>query len=68
MGHTLEVQTGFSKVGSKSTVNHQAIYIADSDKLAAAADITFVCLDQKTGKAVPIDGELKSRLELHLTE
>ncbi|CAM3922407.1 acyl-CoA thioesterase [Rheinheimera salexigens] len=66
MGHTLEVQTRFSKIGSKSAVIHQAIYIAGTDKLVADADITFVCLDQKTGKAVPIVGELKSRLEHHI--
>lgn len=66
MGHTLEVQTRFSKIGSKSAVIHQAIYIAGTDKLVADADITFVCLDQKTGKAVTIDGELKARLEQHL--
>jgi thioesterase III len=68
MGHTLEVQTRFSKIGSKSAVIHQAIYIADTGTLVADADITFVCLDQKTGKAVPIESELKSRLEQHLTE
>lgn len=68
MGHTLDVQTHFSKIGSKSAVIHQAIYIASTEKLVADADITFVCLDQKTGKPVAIDGELKSRLKLHLTE
>lgn len=66
MGHTLEVQTRFSKIGSKSAAIHQAIYIAGTDKLVADADITFVCLDQKTGKAVAIEGDVKQRLEQHL--
>lgn len=66
MGQTLEIQTRFSKIGSKSAAIHQAIYIAGTDKLVADADITFVCLDQQTGKAVAIDGDLKQRLEQHL--
>jgi len=32
----------------------------------ADANITFVCLDKKTGRAVVIEGDLKSRLEPRL--
>lgn len=68
MGQTLEVFTQFSKVGGKSAVVSQEVRIAGSDLVAADAQVTFVCLDQKTGKAVAIEGELRQRLEQHLVE
>lgn len=67
MGHTLEVFTHFSKVGEKSAIVNQEIRIAGIDKIAVDAQITFVCLDQKTGKAAPITGELRERLAQHLS-
>lgn len=67
-GQTLQIATQFSKVGGKSAIIHQVIRVADSDTVVADADITFVCLDQKTGKAVPIEGELLERLSKHLTD
>lgn len=67
-GQTLNIATQFSKIGSKSAVIHQVISIAGSDTVVADADITFVCLDQRTGKAVPIEGELLTRLSQHLND
>lgn len=66
MGHTLQISTQFSKIGSKSAMVRQEVTIKGSDRIAADADITFVCLDQKTGKAVPIEGPLKERLQQQL--
>ena len=68
MGDTLEVFTRFSKIGGKSAVVTQEVRIAGKDAIAADAQVTIVCLDQKTGKPVVIDGELKQRLEHHLQE
>nr|WP_082122554.1 thioesterase family protein [Arsukibacterium sp. MJ3] len=68
MGDTLEVATRFSKIGGKSAVVTQEVRIAGKDAIAADAEVTIVCLDQKTGKAVAIDGELKQRLEQHIAE
>jgi thioesterase-3 len=68
MGDTLEVFTHFSKVGGKSAVVTQNVRIIGKDAIAADAEVTIVCLDQKTGKAVAIDGELKQRLEQHIAE
>lgn len=68
MGHTLQISTQFSKIGSKSAMVRQEVRIKGSDRLAADADITFVCLDQKTGKAVPIEGALKERLQRQLLD
>ncbi len=67
-GQTLNITTQFSKIGGKSAVIHQVISIAGSDVVVADADITFVCLDQRTGKAVAIEGELLARLSTHLTD
>ena len=65
-GQTLAIQSQFSKVGSKSAVIHQTMTIEGSNTLVADADITFVCLDRTTGKALLIEGALKERLEQHL--
>lgn len=67
MGQTLEIKTGLSKVGGKSAVFHQEITVKGTDVVVADADITFVVLDQKTGKAIAIDGDLKQRMTQHLT-
>jgi thioesterase-3 len=67
-GQTLEIATKFSQIGSKSAVIHQVIKVQGTDTVVADADITFVCLDRKTGKAALIDGALKQRLEQHLLD
>jgi thioesterase III len=67
MGDTLEVYTHFSKVGGKSAAIQQEVRIAGKDAIVADALVTFVCLEQKTGKAVTIEGELKQRLEQHIS-
>lgn len=67
MGQTLEIHTGLSKLGGKSAVFHQEIKVKDSEVVVADADITFVLMDQKTGKAIPIEGDVKSRMSKHLT-
>ena len=68
MGQTLEIKTHFSKLGSKSAVFHQEITLEKSNTVIADADITFVVVDQKTGKAISIDGELRQRMESHLVK
>ncbi len=67
-GQTLQIATQFTKNGGKSAVIHQVVTVAGSDIVVADADITFVCLDQRTGKAVAIEGELLARLSTHLTD
>lgn len=65
---TLQIATQFSKIGGKSAVIHQVVTVAGTDTVVADADITFVCLDQRSGKAVAIEGELLARLSTHLTD
>jgi thioesterase-3 len=67
-GQTLQIATQFSKIGGKSAVIHQVVTVAGTDTVVADADITFVCLDQRSGKAVAIEGELLARLSKHLTD
>ncbi|WP_430457442.1 acyl-CoA thioesterase [Rheinheimera sp.] len=67
-GQTLQIATQFSKIGGKSAVIHQVVTVAGTDTVVADADITFVCLDQRSGKAVAIEGELLARLSPHLTD
>ena len=67
-GQTLQIATQFSKIGGKSAVIHQVVTVAGTDTMVADADITFVCLDQRSGKAVAIEGELLARLSKHLTD
>lgn len=66
MGQTLNVTTALSKVGGKSAVFNQVITLAGTDTIVADADITFVLLNQKTGKPVKIEGEVLERMEGHL--
>ncbi len=67
-GQTLQIATQFSKIGGKSAVIHQVVTVAGTDTVVADADITFVCLDQRSGKAAAIEGELLARLSKHLTD
>lgn len=67
-GQTLQIATKFSKIGGKSAVIHQLVTVAGTDIVVADADITFVCLNQQTGKAVAIEGELFERLSQHLQD
>ncbi len=66
MGQTLVIDSWFSKVGQRSAVVSQEVHLEGSNTPVADAAITFVCLDQKTGKPAAIEGELKSYLERHL--
>lgn len=68
MGQTMEIDTGLSKLGGKSAVFHQQITVKDTDIVVADADITFVLMDQKTGKAIPIEAQIRDRMARHLTD
>ncbi|WP_115718735.1 acyl-CoA thioesterase [Gallaecimonas mangrovi] len=66
LGHTLLIKTYLSELKERSGVVRQEVYFHGSDTLVADADITFVCMDQRTGKAINIDGELATFLQKHL--
>lgn len=68
MGHTLQIHTQATSIGQKSAVFHQKIYIEGTDKLVTDADLTFVLVDMKTNKAMPIEGDIRERFEKHLSD
>lgn len=66
--HVLAIYSQFKKIGQKSSVIHQDIFIEGTEIKVADADITFVCLDQKTGQPLVLEGEIRERLEKHLVD
>ena len=54
----LNIQTQFKKIGNRSAVMEQVIYLQDTDTVVADALITFVVMDIKAGKAVSLEGEI----------
>jgi thioesterase-3 len=63
LGDVLRITTHVSRFGTKSAVFTQQISSVKSNERVADADITFVLADLKTGRAVPIEGELREALE-----
>jgi thioesterase-3 len=61
LGDLLEIRTFVKSIGGKSATFRHEIY--KGDILIAHADVTFVIIDLKTGKAVRIDGKWRERLE-----
>jgi thioesterase-3 len=59
LGDVLSIRTHISHFGKKSAVFTQRIFRKASEELIADADITFTLADLKTGRAVPIEGDLK---------
>jgi thioesterase III len=61
VGETLLISTVLEKIGNKSSVLKQEIIVKKSGEIAADALVTFVISDA-TGKAVPMDGEIKDEI------
>lgn len=62
LGDVINVNTEVAKIGTTSMTFNQKIVLEGTDKLVCEAAITFVILNQQTGKPFKIDGELKSLL------
>lgn len=63
LGDVLEVTASISKLGNSSVTMEQLVRFKGSDRLAARASVTFVMADEKAGRAAPLEGELRQRLE-----
>ncbi len=61
VGETVTVATALQKIGNRSGVFRQEIILKDSQEVAADALVTFVISDA-TGKAMPMDGEIRDEL------
>lgn len=63
LGDLLELYLELKRFGNKSAVFYQEIKMKETGVVVADAEVTFVFADVKTGKAVPIDGEIKGLLD-----
>jgi thioesterase III len=66
LDYIIEIKTEMVKIGHQSAKIHQEIILSGGDKRIADADITFVALDGKTGRVLPLEGELRRSLEFYL--
>jgi thioesterase-3 len=62
LGEVLVLKTEFKKHGNKSITLSQKIFRKSDGKQAVDADVTFVMVDIKTGRAVELDDEIKKHL------
>jgi thioesterase III len=62
LGDVLQVYTGIRTLRDRSGVIHQRIVRRGTDEEIAEADVTFVVVDVKQEKALPIEGLLHSEL------
>ncbi|MRS15678.1 YbgC/FadM family acyl-CoA thioesterase [Enterobacteriaceae bacterium RIT691] len=63
LGDVLTVTSKVQQLNSKSGVLSQVITLEPEGEIVADAQITFVCIDLKTQKALPLEGELRAHLE-----
>lgn len=59
----LVIHTHIQKVGNKSCVIEQEIFLENSDTLIADATVTFALMDMNTNKAIEIRGDIRNKLE-----
>lgn len=63
MGDVLNIHSKLVQLGGKSGVIGQTVTLAPQGETVADAMLTFVCIDLRTQKAQPMEGELKKRME-----
>ncbi|WP_338561664.1 YbgC/FadM family acyl-CoA thioesterase [Erwinia sp. E_sp_B04_7] len=63
MGDVLNIQSKLVQLGGKSGVIGQTVTLAPLGEAVADATLTFACIDLRTQKAQPMEGELKRRME-----
>ena len=63
LGDVLTVTSKVEQLNGKSGVLSQVVTLNPEGQVLADALITFVCIDLKTQKALPLEGELRQHLE-----
>ena len=63
INNILEVKTIMKHIGNKSIVVHHDVFDKTKGHPVCDADVTFVLMDLKTRKAVPVEGELREVFE-----
>ena len=59
----LTVTSQVQQLNGKSGILSQVITLEPEGQVVVDAQITFVCIDLKTQKALPLEGELREKLE-----
>lgn len=68
LSQVLEVRSLLTRLGGKSGVIHQDVVDKASGQVVADADVTFVVIDLKSGKAVAIAGEIRDQFTVRMDE
>lgn len=63
LGNLLCIHSRLVQLNGKSGVIGQEVTLQDDGSVIADATLTFVCIDLKTQKALPMEGELRQRME-----
>ncbi|MHA0966139.1 YbgC/FadM family acyl-CoA thioesterase [Enterobacter ludwigii] len=64
LGDVLTITSQLQQLNGKSGVLTQAVTLDPEGHAVADALITFVCIDLKTQKTLPLEGELREKLQL----
>ena len=62
-GDVLTVSSKLEQLNGKSGTLSQVVTLNPNGEVVADALITFVCIDLKTQKALPLEGELRAKLD-----
>ena len=63
LGDVLTVSSKLEQLNGKSGTLSQVVTLNPNGEVVADALITFVCIDLKTQKALPLEGELREKLD-----
>lgn len=64
----LEIESTMARVGGKSGLIRQEVRRVGDGARVADAEVTFVVVDVETGKALPLEGELREALGVAVTD
>lgn len=67
LGDVLRITSHLQQLSGKSGVLSQVVTLEPEGQVVADALLTFVCINLKTQKSLPIEGELREKLEQMMT-
>jgi len=62
LGNVLEIDTSLESLGRRSGVVRQVVRLKGTDQVVAEARVTFVVVSGQTGRALPLEGEVRDIL------
>lgn len=63
LGDVLAVRSRLQQLNGKSGIIQQEVLLEGEGTSVADATLTFVCIDLRTQKALPLEGDLRARME-----